>query len=239
MTHDERSVTYPMDGHYPPDARGLGDSYSFSPTEMKTQPHDFHPEWSSSSSSNIPVLPSIHAPDEQTERPRLPLLSSILDTVPPPPPQSDRYAPMTRQPGVPSFLSTSPPQPMPSDSPLSHTSNFPIYPHNPNNPFDAILPRGLLFHIVDLYFDYMYGLCPFIHRPSFMRDLREHREEQPDSEEFQALVLGLVSCTLSQIPRAFVPLPRSEVKGLLIKTFQWVQRYLNQLPKELTVTRRE
>ena len=121
----------------------------------------------------------------------------------------------------------------------SVTTPYPTFPHNPNNPFDVVLPRGLLYLVVDLYFDYLYGLTPFIHRPTFMRDLHDHREEKPDAEEWIALVMGLVCSTLVQIPRAFVPLPRAEVKALVDRTYGMIAVYLAKPFRQSTTTRRK
>jgi hypothetical protein len=72
-----------------------------------------------------------------------------------------------------------------------------------------------LYHIIDLFFDYVYCLTPCLHRPSFLADLYARREERPGEEEWTALVLVVVGATLVQIPRAFVPLNRREVKVLV------------------------
>ena len=120
----------------------------------------------------------------------------------------------------------------------SSVSPFAMYPHNPQNPFDQVLPRGLLYLIIDLYFDYIYGLCPFVHRPSFMRDLHNRKEERSDGEEWTALMMAIIASTLVQIPRAFVPLPRSEVKALVSTTHAHVEAFLAKPYAEVTVTRR-
>jgi len=99
------------------------------------------------------------------------------------------------------------------------------------------MPRGILYFIIDLYFDYIYGLCPFVHRPSFMRDLYARKEEQPGNQEWVALVMGIVGSTLVQIPRSFVPLPRDEVKALLSTARDIVATYLATPYREVTTTR--
>lgn len=202
--------------------------------------NSIYPDWrhTPASDHSLPSLPSLTVRDMADPRPRTQLLSSILAPV------SDltdqhRSTPTLVPPPRPAIPHSSPQGAAYTDSPLSHTSAFAAYPHNPNNPIDMILPRGLLYHIVDLYFDYLYGLCPYLHRPSFMRDLRERREEKPNPEEFVALVCGVVSSTLGQIPRAFVPLPRREVKGMIIKTYEMVRQYLIKPFEDITVTRRE
>lgn len=111
---------------------------------------------------------------------------------------------------------------------LSPSFSSPQYPHHPSNPtniLDQVLPRGLLLHVVDLYFDYIYALIPAIHRPTFMRDLANHREDREGEEEWTHMVLILVAATLVQVPRAFVPLPRSEVKALAEHCYQLTREF--------------
>lgn len=107
------------------------------------------------------------------------------------------------------------------------------------NPFDKVLPRALLLHTIDLYFDYVYALVPCLHKPTFMRDIRGHREERPDEEEWIALVFAVVAFTLIQMPRAFVSLPRRDVKALAQRCHSICQEYLNKDFRKLTVTRCE
>jgi hypothetical protein len=82
------------------------------------------------------------------------------------------------------------------------------------NPLDAIIPRPLLLHIINLFFDYVYPLTPCLHKPTFIQDLARQREMEPGQGEWTALVLTTVMSTLVQVPRAFVPLTRREVKDL-------------------------
>jgi hypothetical protein len=129
-------------------------------------------------------------------------------------------------------------------SPLPRSSISPQQPitPRPQNPFDEVLPRQLLHLIIDLYFDYVYGLVPIIHRPTFMRDLHDYKEEQTGEatvDEWKALVMGLVAFTLVQIPRSFVPIKRKEVKGLIEATFAISREWLDRPPAALTVNRCE
>ncbi|KAK4688912.1 hypothetical protein P7C73_g1194, partial [Tremellales sp. Uapishka_1] len=142
----------------------------------------------------------------------------------PSPAQFDRYftAPFHTRPSYPDFQPPSP---------------FISRPSSPLNPFDAILPRTLLLHVIEIYFDYVYGLVPILHRPSFMRDIHERREERPDQQEWTALVLALVGATLVQTPRAFVPLSRREVKALVERCQAESQAFLNLSFGTITVTR--
>ena len=130
-------------------------------------------------------------------------------------------------------------QQRPSHSPVYTSPPYHPFPHNPHNPFDVILPRGLLYHIVDLYFDYIYALIPCIHRPTFIKDLHDHREDQLGQDEFIALVMAVVANTLVQIPRAFVPLPRSEVKALVVKCNSVARVYLTRNFEEVNASRCE
>ncbi|KAJ9116939.1 hypothetical protein QFC22_004597 [Naganishia vaughanmartiniae] len=83
-----------------------------------------------------------------------------------------------------------------------------------SNPLEAIIPRPLLHLIINLFFDYVYPLTPCLHKPTFLADLARHREMEPGQGEWTALVLATVMSTLVQVPRAFVPLTRREVKDL-------------------------
>jgi hypothetical protein len=112
-------------------------------------------------------------------------------------------------------------------------------PSNPANPLDQVLPRGLLLHIVDLYFDYIYALVPAIHRPTFMRDLGNYREEREGEEEWTHMVLILVTSTLLQVPRAFVPLPRKEVRALAERCWHLVRLFLSKDYVEVSLERCE
>lgn len=98
----------------------------------------------------------------------------------------------------------------------------------PRNPIDAILPRPLLHLILGLFKDFIYPLTPCIHMPTLLQDLARRRELEADQEEWIALVLATVMSTIVQVPRAFVPLSRSEVSALAekchIETRKWTMR---------------
>jgi hypothetical protein len=113
------------------------------------------------------------------------------------------------------------------------------YPHNPNNPFDQVLPRGLLYHIVDLYFDYIYALIPCLHKPSFMASLHDGREERPGEEEWIALVMAVLAGTLVQVPHAFLAIPKEEKKSLVERCYAVVKTFLFKDFTEVTVSRCE
>lgn len=105
------------------------------------------------------------------------------------------------------------------------------------NPIEAIIPRPLLMHLIELYFDYVYCLVPCLHKPSFMRDLHNHREERPGQQEWVALVFAVVEATLVQMPRSFVSLPKREIKILFSRSYSHVKSFLDQEFHTLTVTR--
>lgn len=122
----------------------------------------------------------------------------------------------------------------PQTSP-NYNSNY-MMPSNVN-PLEAIIPRPLLHHIIDLYFDYVYCLIPALHKPTFMRNLHNRREEQPGQEEWVALVLAVVEVTLVQMPRSFVALSKQEIKTLFANCSRAVKSYLDRDFSQLTINR--
>jgi hypothetical protein len=103
------------------------------------------------------------------------------------------------------------------------------------NPLDAILPRPLLHLIINLFFDYVFALTPCLHKPTFFKDLMRRREEQPGEEEWTALVLATVMSTLVQVPRAYVPLSRRDVRDLAARCHQETRKWSLGGYKEVTV----
>ncbi len=103
------------------------------------------------------------------------------------------------------------------------------------NPLDAILPRPLLRLIINLFFDYVFALTPCLHKPTFFRDLLRRREEQPGEEEWTTLVLATVMSTLVQVPRAYVPLSRREVRDLAARCHQETRKWSLNGYKQPTV----
>ncbi|BEI92936.1 uncharacterized protein CcaverHIS019_0505640 [Cutaneotrichosporon cavernicola] len=139
----------------------------------------------------------------------------------------------------PSFLS---PLDSPDDRALYPARNPPQPLRDPQatpavNPIDAVLPRHILYGIIDVYFDYIYCLIPCVHKPSFMRDLDARREEQPDQEEFVALVFAIVETTLMQMPRLIVGMPKEDTLVLFEDANALVKQYLDREFTNLTVTR--
>lgn len=130
-------------------------------------------------------------------------------------------------------LSYSPMVPSPLDpSPRSVQTQI-------SNPLDAILPRGLLHHVVDLFFDYVYGLVPCLHRTSFMGDLYARREERPEQEEWTTLVLMVVAATLCHLPRHLIPIPRADVRRLVERCFDKRGEFIAKPHRTISVTRSE
>jgi hypothetical protein len=87
--------------------------------------------------------------------------------------------------------------------------NYYYRPHR----LDEIAPREMLLQIIQLFFDFVYPLAPCIHKPSFMADISNHREERDPL--FFALVMSTVAATLVQVPRGYLPLvERKEVRRL-------------------------
>ena len=155
------------------------------------------------------------------------LLKSIIASRPPVPKLNGSHRSPSR---------VSPPREPTGTSRPSHFRNH-SSPPDKTNPFDAVLARHLLLHIIDLYFDYIYCLIPCLHRPTFMQDLHSHREEDDNQEEWTALVFSVVAATLVQLPRAFVSMPRKKVKALVDRCYGLGREYLNRDFEEVTVTR--
>jgi hypothetical protein len=105
------------------------------------------------------------------------------------------------------------------------------------NPLDNVLPRGLLHHVVDLFFDYVYGLVPCLHRTSFMGDLYARREERPEQEEWTILVLMIVAATLCHLPRHLIPIPRADVRRLVERCFDRRGEFIAKPHTTISVTR--
>ncbi|QRV86496.1 Fungal specific transcription factor domain [Ceratobasidium sp. AG-Ba] len=97
-----------------------------------------------------------------------------------------------------------------------HSSGIPLLP--PLNYFyrphrlDSVAPRERIMHIIGLFFDLVYPLTPCIHKPSFLSDLANRREERDPL--FFALVMSTVASTLVQAPRSYIPMDRPSVRRL-------------------------
>ncbi|CAE6427039.1 hypothetical protein ACGC1H_004634 [Rhizoctonia solani] len=93
---------------------------------------------------------------------------------------------------------------MPSIPPLAYFYR----PHR----LDEIAPRERIMHIIGVFFDLVYPLTPCVHRPSFMADLANRREERDPL--FFALVMSTLATTLMQAPRSYIPMDRPSVRRL-------------------------
>ncbi|KAK8865773.1 hypothetical protein IAR55_000920 [Kwoniella newhampshirensis] len=120
---------------------------------------------------------------------------------------------------------------------IPHRLEYARLTNNPANPLDAMMPRMVLYQVVDLYFDYVYALIPSLHRPSFIRDLNARREEKPGQEEWISLVLVIVASTLVQLPRSLIAMTRTETRDLILRCHAVVKDYLAKDFELLTTTR--
>ncbi|KAG9121985.1 hypothetical protein FRC07_001815 [Ceratobasidium sp. 392] len=97
-----------------------------------------------------------------------------------------------------------------------HSSGIPLLPplayfYRPHR-LDSVAPRERIMHIIGLFFDFVYPLTPCIHKPSFLADLANRREERDPL--FFALVMSTVASTLVQAPRSYLPMDRPSVRRL-------------------------
>ncbi|CED83905.1 quinate utilization pathway activator [Phaffia rhodozyma] len=77
---------------------------------------------------------------------------------------------------------------------------------------EDILPRDAAIYIISLFFDYVWPLTPCLHQPTFIADLSARREERDSL--FFALVMSTLAATLVQVPKVYVPVENSQVRGL-------------------------
>ena len=77
---------------------------------------------------------------------------------------------------------------------------------------EDVVPRETVSLILALFFDYVYPLTPCLHKPSFMADVHDRREERDPL--FFALVMSTVASTLIQVPRSYIPMERHAVRKL-------------------------
>lgn len=116
---------------------------------------------------------------------------------------------------------------------------YPNFPHNANNVFDNILPRGLFYLVIDHFFDYLHALNPFVHRPTFLRDILDRREENAGQEEWVAMVLAVVSLTILQLPPSFIPIPVAESRRIAYTCYRHARGYSLKDYEHLSLDRRE
>ncbi|WWC91486.1 uncharacterized protein L201_006432 [Kwoniella dendrophila CBS 6074] len=107
---------------------------------------------------------------------------------------------------------------------LSNESSSPAT--SPNNPLDAVLPRSLRLEIISLFFRCVWPLLPVPHKPTFMADINNYREERAGQEEWTAMVFALLAFTLVQIPHHLVSITKNDIKDLVEKLSRKVKMYL-------------
>ncbi|KJD99484.1 hypothetical protein I311_06945 [Cryptococcus gattii NT-10] len=199
------------------------------------------PEWQATLAMTMPITHSAHGghcppPTMSISSSSSPTAQTVTAPLGLSPLRSRSYLPASFDPSHPLVASQTPSA---QSQPLRLPQHLAYINHkfNPRNPLDSILPRPLLYHIIDLYFDYIYCLRPCLHKPSFVHDLNTKREENLNEEEWVILVLAVVASTLVQLPRSFVNLPRKEVKDLILRCHNRVRNYLAQDFDSVTVTR--
>jgi hypothetical protein len=116
---------------------------------------------------------------------------------------------------------------------------YPNFPFNPNNVFDNVLPRGLFYLVIDHFFDYLHPLNPFVHRPTFLRDIQERREEGNGEEDWVALVLSVVSLTILQLPPSFLPVSVQEARRIAFTCYRHARGHSLRDYERLSYDRRE
>lgn len=107
------------------------------------------------------------------------------------------------------------------------------------NPFEAIMSRPFLLQCIDMFFKHLYCLTPCVHRPSLLADLDARREQRPGEEEWTSLVLMLSAAVLAQVPWAFAPMSKSEIRKLVEKCYKAAKNWALEDHKEATLTRCE
>ncbi|KAL1406688.1 hypothetical protein Q8F55_008394 [Vanrija albida] len=120
-----------------------------------------------------------------------------------------------------------PAQPLQLPTPPMPSTLYPSSNPRPN-PLDAILPRHTLEALVKLYFDYVFWLVPYPHRPTFERDLAARREEGDGQEEWTAMVVAVVMYALLHLPKNNVPLSSDEGTDLLERTYNASLEFLGK-----------
>jgi hypothetical protein len=108
--------------------------------------------------------------------------------------------------------------------PTNHPAISPTF-VQPISPLDAVLPRSLLHLVIGLFKDFVYPLTPCVHMPTLLQDLAQRREMQPGQGEWTAMVLATVMATVVQVPRAFIPLSRSEVSILAERCYAETRKW--------------
>lgn len=66
-----------------------------------------------------------------------------------------------------------------------------------------LVTRDEIIKILELFFAHLHPLNPCIHKPTFMQDLMDRREER--DSDFFALVMSVIASSLVQLPRSYIP----------------------------------
>jgi hypothetical protein len=102
---------------------------------------------------------------------------------------------------------------------------------------DGIIERGMLRKAIDTYFTYGYCLVPVVHQTTFQQDVDRKREEGDGEEEWTALALGVAGMALAQVPWAFNPLTKSQVRAMSLKCYSAAKAWAFEDFTEISTTR--
>lgn len=126
----------------------------------------------------------------------------------------------------------------PSPSGLSHHSGQGGIPNSPaGEHFVEFLPRWLLVKVLDLFFESIYPLLPYPHKPTFLHDLHIRRETQPGQEEWTTMVVSVVAFTLVQVPNRLAGHSREQVRQLVERCYVHGRAFLQNPYKNVTIDR--
>ena len=97
-----------------------------------------------------------------------------------------------------------------------------------HNPLDAVLPRQLLYRIIDVFLTYLYPLYPLPHWPTLVNDILGRREERSGEVQWTTMVLGIIAYTVAQVPCQIVQLSKTDARELVERCTSRVANYLSQ-----------
>lgn len=127
-----------------------------------------------------------------------------------------------------------------SPSAISHHSGPSAQANSPGGEhFVHFLPRWLLVKVLDLFFESIYPLLPYPHKPTFLHDLHVRRETQRGQDEWTTMVVCVVGFTLVQVPNRLAGHSREQVRGLVEQCYAFGRAFLQFPYKTATVDRRE
>jgi len=119
-----------------------------------------------------------------------------------------------------------------TDSPEQSTNHGSDY-------FVEFLSRPFVDVIIRLFFESVYPLLPYPHRPSFLHDIETRRETQPNQDEWCTLVVSVVGFTLVQVPNRLTGHSREQLRSLVEKCFAHCRNFLQSPGGLITVDRSE